>query len=211
MSYLAIGAVTMAMAELLSKKVNKPPLMGAVTFRVTTLPPDDDRVSEENGVNLFLYKVTESPFAKNMNWRGDHVTPVNGDRPPLVLSLNYLLTAYAKKTAAAAQDDITAHRLLGNAMAILHDYPVLNDVHDGDFDASLDTQFAAELRNSFEKVKVSLLSISMDEFSKIWTGLSKAYRLSVAYEVSLVQIAPFVPALLPSPAPQRSSVRASVM
>src|SRR5215813_6615920 len=121
MSYLAIGSVTTAMAELLSKKLNKPPLMGGATFRVTILPPDDDRVSEENGVNLFLYKVTESPFAKNMNWRGDRVGPINGDRPGLVLSLNYLLTAYAKKTGAAAQDDITAHQLLGNSMAIFHE------------------------------------------------------------------------------------------
>jgi|GEM_PF-1045749 len=207
MSYLAIGSVTTAMAELLSKKLNKPPLMGGATFRVTILPPDDDRVSEENGVNLFLYKVTESPFAKNMNWRGDRVGPINGDRPGLVLSLNYLLTAYAKKTGAAAQDDITAHQLLGNSMAIFHDYPVLNDVHDGDFDAGLDSQFAPELRNSFEKVKISLLPISMDEFSKIWTGLSKAYRLSVAYEVSLVEIGPTIPRTGPAPAIQRTLVQ----
>src|SRR6266568_391389 len=207
MSYLAIGAVTMAMAELLSKKMNKPPLMGAATFRVTTLPPDDDRVSQDNGVNLFLYKVTESPFAKNMNWRGDRVTPVNGDRPPLVLSLNYLLTAYAKKTALTAQDDITAHQLLGNAMAIFHDYPVLNNVHDNDFDASLESQFAAELNNSFEKVKVSLLPFSMDEFSKIWTGLSKAYRLSVAYEVSLVEIGPTTPMTGPAPLIQLTAIQ----
>lgn len=195
------------MAELLSKKLNKPPLMGGATFRVTILPPDDDRVSEENGVNLFLYKVAESPFAKNMNWRGDRINPVNGDRPGLILSLDYLVTAYAKKTGVAAQDDITAHQLLGNAMAVFHDYPVLNDIHDGDFDASLDGQFAPELRNSFEKVKISLLPISMDEFSKIWTGLSKAYRLSVAYEVSLVEIGPTTPMTGPAPVIQLTSVQ----
>lgn len=209
MSYLAIGAVTASIAELLGKKLNKPPLMGATaTFQVTILPPDDDRVSEDNGVNLFLYRVTESPFAKNMNWRGDRANPP-GDRPPLAVTLDYLLTAYAKKVANSAQDDVTAHQLLGNAMAILHDYPVLNDIHDADFDADLDTQFPAELRNSFEKVKITLQPTSMDEFSKIWTGITKPYRLSVAYEVSLVEIAQTLPPRLPAVVVQTTAVSIS--
>jgi hypothetical protein len=191
MSYLAIGSVTKAIAELLTRKLNKPQLMGTSSFRVTALPPDDDRVSDADGLNLFLYRVTESPFAKNVDWPGDRFNPAKVKRPPLALNLHYLLTAFVKKTAGSAQDDITAQQLLGNAMVILHEFPVLNDIHDGDFDSSLDTQFPPELRNSFEKTKIMMSPISMEEFSKIWTGLSKAYRLSVAYEVALVQIAPF--------------------
>jgi hypothetical protein len=195
MSFLAIGAVTQSMTELLTKKLNKPPLLGtSVTLRVTTLPPDDDRIDTADGVNLFLYRVSEDPFGKNDPWRGDRDHPNGSKRPPLSLVLHYLLTAYAKKGDAIAQDDITAHRILGNAMAIFHEYPVLNDVHDADFDADLVTQFADELRKSFERIKVSLAPLSMEDFSKIWTGLGKAHRLSVAYEVSLVQIAPIVPA-----------------
>lgn len=207
MSYLAIGEVTSAMAELLAKKLNKPPLLGSTTtFRVTTLPPDDDRVSADNGVNLFLYKVSESPQARNMNWRGDRSNPTSGDRPPLALTLHYLMTAYSKKTDSA-RDDITAHQLLGNAMAVLHKNPVLNDVHDGDFDADVDTQFAPDLRASFEKVKITPLPISMEEFSKIWTGLSKAYRLSVAYEVALVEIGPLAPSIQPGSRVQVTAVQ----
>jgi len=206
MSYLAIGAVTSAMAELLNKKLNKPPLLGSgTTFRVTILPPDDDRVSADNGLNLFLYKISESPFARNMNWRGDRSNPP-GDRPPLAVTLHYLVTAYSKKTDSA-RDDITAHQLLGNAMAVLHEYPVLNDIHDGDFDADVDAQFAPELRDSFEKVKISPLPISMEEFSKIWTGLSKAYRLSVAYEVSLVEIGPLGTPAQPGPRVQTTALQ----
>jgi hypothetical protein len=108
-----------------------------------------------------------------------------------------------KKVAGSAQDDITAQQLLGDAMAILHNYPVLNDIHDGDFDSSLDSQFPPELRNSFEKTKIMPSPISMEEFSKIWTGLSKAYRLSVAYEVSLVQIEPFTFPKVPGPPVQQ--------
>lgn len=209
MSYLAIGAVTKAVAELLSKKMNKPPLLGGAVPKVTTLPPDDERVSENDGVNLFLYRVSVNPFLSNTGWRGDKQNPKAQKRPPLALTLHYLLTAYAKKADAAAMDDVTAHQLLGNAMTILHEYPVLNDVHDGDFDANLDAQFAPELRNSFEKIKVSIIpTTTMEEFSKIWTSLSKAHRLSVLYDVSLVQIAPLAPA--PPPAPPVQGVRLGV-
>ena len=202
MSYLAIGAVTKSIAELLGKKLNKPQLMGSSTPKVTTLPPDDDRVDDNDGVNLFLYRVSEDPFHKNMNWPGDRSNQ-GVRRPALCLNLYYLLTGYAKKSNGTAQDDVTAHQLLGNAMAVLHDHPVLNDIHDADFDADLNTQFQQELRDSFEKIKVTLLPNSMEEFSKIWTGLNKAYRLSVTYEVSLVQVAPIVPASAPAAAVQQ--------
>src|SRR5205814_8590999 len=102
-----------------------------------------------------------------------------GQSVPLSLTLHYLLTAYAKKGDSIAQDDITAHQILGNAMALLHEYPVLNNIHDNDFDASLDTQLAAELRNSYEKIKISLRPAPGEEIFKVWTGLNKAYRLSV--------------------------------
>jgi hypothetical protein len=192
MSYLAIGAVTKSIAELLGKKLNKPQLMGSSTPKVTTLPPDDDRVDDNDGVNLFLYRVSEDPYSRNSNWRGDKSSPAIR-WPALSLNLYYLLTGYAKKSNGATQDDITAHQLLGNAMAILHEHPVLNEIHDADFDADLNTQFPQELRDSFEKIKITLLPNSMEEFSKIWTGLNKAYRLSVTYEVSLLQIAPILP------------------
>ena len=211
MSYLAIGAVTKAIAELLAKKLNKPPLLGTTVAKVTTLPPDDERVSDSDGVNLFLYRVAESPFIKNSDWRGDKVNPSGSKRPPLALTLHYLLTAYAMKGDSTAQDDITAHHLLGNAMAVLHEHPVLNDVHDSDFDASLDAQLAAELRNSFEKIRISLMPASMEEASKIWTGFSKPYRLSVFYDVSLVEIAPVAPAPMPGPPVEHTNLRVSTI
>lgn len=206
MSYLAIGSVTRAIAELLERKLNKPPLLGSsVSIQVTTLPPDDERVERDNGVNLFLFRIAESPFAKNVDWPGDRVTQ-GVKRPPVSLTLHYLLTAYAKKSADAVRDDVMSHQILGNALAILHEHPVLNDIHDSDFDADSDTQLAPELRNAFDTLKLTFSPISMEEFSKIWTGLSKAYRLSVAYEVSLVQIAPILPAPMPGPPVQKINV-----
>jgi len=188
---MAIGLVTRAIAELLDKKLNPP---GATTtLRVTTLPPDDDRVDIDNGVNLFLYRVTDSPFAKNNDWVGDRPNLRTIKRSPLSLVLQYMLTAYVQKISNSVRDDVSAQQILGRAMAILHEFPVLNDIHDSDFDSDLDTQFAPELRQAFDKIKVTFSPTTTDEFSKIWTGFSKAYRLSAAYEVSLLQIVPTLP------------------
>jgi hypothetical protein len=207
MSYLAVGSVTQSIAALLSSKLNKPPLMGVdATFRVTTLPPDDDRVNDQTGVNLSLYRIHEDPFTKNMAWRGTRTNPLTSSKPPLSLSLSYLLTAYVQKVGGTPQDDITTHQLLGNAMAILHDYPVLNDIHDADFDANVDSQFPPELRTAFDKIKITMLPTSMEEFAHIWTGFGKAYRLSVTYQVSLVEIGPTTPLVLPAPNVQSTGV-----
>ena len=212
MSYLAIGATTQALVELLTRKLNKPALLGSnATFTISTLPPDDDRVGENTGLNIYLYRIVESPFHKNMDWRGSPSSPDGARRPALTVTLNYLLTAYTKKIASSFRDDITAHQLLGNAMSILHDYPVLNDIHDADFDADVDVQFAPELRDSFEKLKVTLLPASLDEFSKIWTGFAKAYRLSMAYEVSLVQLPPLTGREAPRPRPQRAVLQVTTL
>ncbi|HKY35561.1 MAG TPA: Pvc16 family protein [Polyangiaceae bacterium] len=210
MSYLAIGSTTKALVELLKRKLNKPALLGSgITLEVTTLPPDDDRLGDATGVNLYLYRIAESPFLRNTEYRGERGKTNGSRRLPLAVTLNYLVTAYAKKAANSLIDDILAHQVLGNAMSILHEYAVLNDVHDSDFDADLDAHFPAELRDSLEKVKVALVPTSMDEFSKIWTGLSKAYRLSVAYEVSLIQLPPLAPSKVAAPPPQRVSLTAT--
>lgn len=212
MSYLAIGSVTKSIAELLARKLNKPPLMGTgVTLRVTTLPPDDARVDQADGVNLFLYRVAESPFAKNIPWAGERGNQVKSKRPPLALSLNYLLTAYARTGDGTAQDDITAHQILGNALSILHENAILNDIHDSEFDADLNTNFAVELKNSFEKITITPTPVSMEEFSKIWTGLSKSYRLSVAYEVSLVQIGPLNQVQTPGALVQQTALQVTTI
>ena len=157
---------------------------------VTLLPPGDD-LPEVSGVNLYLYRVLESPFLKNQPWPGDRVTP-GSPHPALNLELFYLLTPLGKKPDNAAFDQgDDAHTMLGVAMRTLQENPVLNNVHISGFDA--DTVLPAFLQDSFEQIKVTLLSTSIDDLSKIWATINKPYRLSVAYEVSLVQITPPAP------------------
>ena len=180
MSYTAISAVTTAIRKLFKGKMR-------TTQLITFLPPGDDDLEKLDGLNIYLYRVVENPYFKNRDWIGDRSNP-GLPYPPLALNLLYLLTPYTKKVEDT--DEALSHRILGDAMQVLHENPVLNEIHDGTFDADRDLDI--DLLNSFEKVKITLFPISMDEMSKIWSASGKPYRLSVIYEVSLVQIAPAI-------------------
>jgi hypothetical protein len=186
MSFDAVYNVTRAVRMFLHSQ-----LLQVSPAAVVTLLPPGDKLPEVSGVNFYLYRVNESPFTKNQPWRGDRVTPPS-DRPPLGLQLYYLLTPLAKPpddSSFALGDD--AHTMLGAAMSALQENPILNRVHIPGFDA--DAVLPDFLRNSFEEIKVTLMPTNIDELSKIWAAINQPYRLSVAYEISLVEITPTPP------------------
>jgi hypothetical protein len=185
MSYEAINQVTRGLRRLLVTQLTQIS-PGAV---VTLLPPGD-QLPEVIGLNLYLYRVMESPFTKNRNWPGDRVTTPT-DQPALGLQLFYLLTPLGTRPANDADAGDDAHTMLGLAMRTLQENPVLNDVHLPTFEA--DTELPDFLLNSYEKIKMMLLPTSIEELSKIWATINQPYRLSVAYEVSVVEIAPTPP------------------
>jgi len=166
-------------------------LVQSSSAAVVTLHPPGDDLPDVSGVNLYLYRVMESPFLKNQPWPGDRSTPPS-PQSALCLELFYLLTPLGKKPADDAfnQGD-DAHTMLGVAMRTLQDHPVLNHVHIPGFDA--DAVLPRFLQDSFERIKITLLPTTIDDLSKIWATINKPYRLSVAYDVSLVQIAPAAP------------------
>src|SRR5258708_17097713 len=81
--------------------------------------------------------------------------------------------------------------MMGWAIMTLNENPVLTQTHIPGFHADL--VFPQYVLDSFETVKVRLLHTSLDELSKIWATINQPYRLSVAYEVSLVELSPDVP------------------
>ena len=192
MSFAAVYNVTRALRMLLhSQLVNV-----SASAAVTLLPPGD-QLPAISGVNLYLYRVLENPFSRNQPWRGDRATPPS-NQPALGLQLSYLLTPLGTRPDDASfelGDD--AHTMLGVAMTALHENPILNDIHipavspSPGFDS--DTVLPDFLLNSYEQIKVTLLSTNLEELSKIWATINQPYRLSVAYEVSLVELTPTPP------------------
>jgi hypothetical protein len=181
-SFEAINDVTRALGQLVESQIKR-----QVSAAVVTLLPPGDTLPEQTGVNLYLYRVAESPHTRNDSWRGDRTHPPT-DRPPLGLRLQYLLTPLGKTSDATAATGDVAHTMLGVAMLTLHEHPILNDTHIVGFDA--DTVLSSHLRDSYEQIKVTLSSVSVEDLSKIWATINKPYRLSVAYEVSLVELVP---------------------
>src|SRR6516162_8520179 len=117
---LAIAAVTATLQSILHDGIATE--LNDIT--VTVLPPDKARGNNTNNqLNLFLYQITRNAAYANRDMPR-HVQPGETGIPPLPLNFHYLLTAFGK------DDDTTkiplGHKLLGMAMSILHDHPVLS-------------------------------------------------------------------------------------
>lgn len=170
---LAIAAVTTTLRNLISQAVAQELGDGIVT----TQPLDKARYDrDKNQINLFLYHILP-----NASWRTmdlpNRVKPGEIGQPPLALNLYYIITFYGKDN-----DDILAHRLLGKAMHILNDYAVLNPA---DIKISLGE---SDLHNQVERVRITLQPMSLEDVSKLWRTFQTQYRISAAYEVSVVII-----------------------
>jgi len=187
MSYMAVHDVTRSLQRLIHSQISRDN-----SSAVVTLLPPGGQLPEALGVNLYLYRVAESPFFRDRPWPGDRTTPPS-DRPALALQLFYVLTPLGTAPEQDRRDGDNAHTMLGLAMLTLHEHPILNDIHlpFPDFDA--DVELPDYLLNSYEQIKICLAPTGLDELSKIWSTINQPYRLSAVYEVSLVQLTPTPP------------------
>lgn len=177
---LAIAATTRTLLSLLS----------GVTPNVTALPPDKARDNQAaDQLNLFLYQTHISAAWRNAD-PPRQVRSGETGLPALPLSLHYLVTAFGV-------DEARAHEVLGTAMSILHDHPVLGA--DEIRDANAADLPAADLHLQAERIRVTPLGLSTDDLSKLWSGFQTNYRLSAAYELSIVLVDSRRPARAPLP------------
>jgi hypothetical protein len=194
--FRAIGGVSATLQSLLTDRMEMPDGVSAV--RITVGPPKvskpEEQVKDDPRVNLFLYRVTENGFLENQEIPGRGSGSAYG-RPPLSLALHYLLTAYGSETVPgtgnpppALFDEKLAHFLLGSAMRVLHDVPIVTEALTSTSAPSGRPILHESLRNEFERVKLTLDPLSLEDITKVWTALTLRYRLSAAYVVHVVQI-----------------------
>jgi hypothetical protein len=164
----AIGMVSESLRELLKNKMTLTP-----PVPVTILAPDE--TGGDRRINLFLYRVLENPTLKNLDWqvkRGNSSLIVP---PPLSLNLYYLMTPYAQNDQQLG--NATAHEILGEAMRVFHEHAIVPQ------DA-----LVPGLHNAKEQIKIMLNPLDPDELGRVWSTFSQPFRLSVMYEVSVVQL-----------------------
>src|SRR5438876_7252742 len=130
--FRAIGGVSTTLRALLMDRMEMPDGLSSVPVTVG-LPPftskDNEPHKEDPRLNVFLYRVTENGFLQNQEIPGRSPAGAYG-HPPLSINLHYLITAYGNLEVASVNgglifDDTTAHFLLGSAMRVLHDVPIL--------------------------------------------------------------------------------------
>lgn len=164
----AIGMVSESLRTLLEEEMSVTP-----TSPITLLAPDESGPNRR--INLFLYKVQENSYFKNKDWEVSPNNPNSIVPPPLSLNLYYLLTPYAQNDAETG--NTSAHEILGDAMRVLHQFPSIPSEH-----------LSLGLADAREQLKIIQVPVDIDELSKVWSTFNTPFRLSVAYEIAVVQL-----------------------
>jgi len=163
------------------------------SFKVSASPPDriTAGAQEPNQLNLFLYQITANQGWRNAGLPSHDSRGVRLSNPPLALDLHYLVTAYGS-------EDLNAEILLGYAMQMLHETPVLPrdairtalggvpPVSGGIL--PIGPLAAADLAEQVEQIKITPQLVSTEEVWKLWTALQAHYRPTAAYRISVVLI-----------------------
>ena len=191
----AIAAVTAVLKDLLNDGMANHDLSSLGNVSVTALPPDRIPVTsadEKSQINLFLFQVAPNIALRNQGLpsRGS-----NGERltnPPLAVDLRYLVTAYGK-------EELHADALLGYAMQVLHENPVLTRAM---INATLTPALppgvslppglgmisTSDLADQVEQVKITPANLNAEEMSRLWSAMQAKYRPTAVYHVSVVLI-----------------------
>jgi hypothetical protein len=207
-SALAISGVT-AVLEYLLNGVYSSAGLGSVN--VSAVAPDIVQGVVGTGsdtplqVNLFMHQVTH-----NAAWRNIGLPSLGPDgstrlsNQPLALDLHYLLTAYGS-------EDCEAEALLGYAIQLMHEMPVLPRAQIRLGLSSLPTSNplsqllgGSGLADQIEMIKLTPTPINREELAWLWTALKADYRPSYLFDASVVLIQAQQPLLSALPVLQRN-------
>lgn len=193
-SPLAVAAVSAVLRNLLDNGlVDVGNAVGAVA--VTAVAPDLIKLDDPNAgpsLNLFLHRVTP-----NQGWRNVGMPAYDGGggrlaNPPLALDLGFLVTAYGVS-------DFQAEILLGYAMSVLHEHPVLDraavrraldpsPLGPSILPPAFQALAASDLADQVESVRVTWEPMDGEEMSRLWSAMQAHYRPTAAYVASVVLI-----------------------
>jgi len=164
--YGVIADVSTSLVTLLDQDLRKPPLNGRALL-------DDLSAAAPAGLTLTitLYEILEDAPSRNRPRpeRPDG-TAVVSTKPPMALRLHYLLTPWGG-------DSVTEQQILGRAMQALYDEAIMGG-----------TMLLGGLAGSTDTLKITLIPLTLEDRSRVWYAIQKPYRLSVNYEIRVVNL-----------------------
>jgi hypothetical protein len=196
--YLAVGGVSAVLMWLLHNELQAAGPAGLLTAgtSITAVSPDliTTGAGEEPQLNLFMYYVSYNPALRNLDLpsldrAGNKIT-----NPPLALNLHYLVSAYGSTPGGV----LTAEILLGWAMKVFHDNPVvppaaiseaLGTIAAGSSPSPAETLVATStLASQIEHLRITPEALTIEEIYRLWPAFQAPYRPSSAFQVSVVVI-----------------------
>jgi hypothetical protein len=169
----AIAGVTTTLRDVLTREFAN---LGAedphlADVLVTTLPVDRARTVHHRGqLNLTLATIAESAAMRNAVGLGARGPAASSSQ---TLDLLYLMTAYG-----ADDDDVGAQRVMGAALRIVHQQPVLPPV---DLDGLFPRTGAT---GTLTDVRITQAPLTREQIVAWWLAFHTPYRLSAALQVT---------------------------
>ena len=164
--YGVISDVSTSLMTLLDNDLNKKPLNAHAVL-------DDLSGTAPAGLTLTitLYEILEDAPSRNRPRPQQPAgTAVVSTKPPMALRLHYLLTPWGG-------DSMTEQQILGRAMQALYDDTILSGI-----------ELLGGLAGSADTLKITLIPLTLEDRARVWYAIQKPYRLSVNYEVRVVNL-----------------------
>ena len=122
-------------------------------------------------LTVFLYDICEDPASRNR----PPVRSVPPDapsvrKPPMALLLRYLFTPWGGS-------QVTQQEMLGRTLQSLYEDAILDGA-----------QLSGGLAGSTDALRFTLTPLSLEQKSWVWYAIQKPYRLSLNYEVRVVNL-----------------------
>jgi uncharacterized protein DUF4255 len=175
-NFLAIATVTAALQEVLQPAVGSAVPLAKVGFS----RPDGGGAGAPL-VNVYLYQVTPNAAYRNADLPTRRSDATLMGRPQAALDLHYLFTFHGN------DDQLEPQRLLGAVSTTLHAQPLLSRAAITKALSDYGFLASSNLADQVERVKFTPTSLSLEEFSKLWSVFFQIeYTLSAAYQASVV-------------------------
>ena len=177
---LAIATVTAALREVLQPAVGKAVPGAAVGF---SRPDAGSGTPPAPSVNVYLYQVTPNAAYRNADMPTRRADGTLVTRPQAALDLHYLFTFHGDDSQLQPQ------LLLGAVASTLHAQPLISPAAIAKAISDFAFLSTSDLAKQVERIKFTPTSLSLEEFSKLWSVFFQIeYTLSAAYQASVVLI-----------------------